>query len=210
MDQKIALFPLQLVVYPHQDLPLHIFEPRYRQLVNDCLQHGTSFGIPAYFDEKIHEYGTEVTVVDVVNQYNDGRMDIITKGKRIFKLSTFENPMKPKLYAGGNVQFQSITDNTNLSERVLFIEKVQELLELLNSTLEMDTETAFLSYKAAPSLGLSIQQEYQLLKLTTEGERFRFLIDHLTRNIPIIRNAERAKERIRRNGHFKHFDPLTF
>jgi uncharacterized protein len=98
------MFPLNLVVFPGEKLNLHIFEQRYRQLIED-LRPATEplFGIPVYTDH-LMEYGTMVRLEKVVRKYEDGRYDISTSGQKVFKLLDFKNPAKNKLYAAGLVE----------------------------------------------------------------------------------------------------------
>ena len=103
MEKMLPLFPLNLVVFPNEELNLHIFEPRYKQLINDCLREKTTFGIPSHVVNKI-EFGTEVEITEVAKTYEDGRMDIKTKGLRTFKVINFQNPWQNKDYAGGTVE----------------------------------------------------------------------------------------------------------
>jgi len=210
MAQKLPLFPLNLVVFPGESLSLHIFEPRYRQLIHDCQEDDLSFGIPTYLDKKVGQYGTEVSLVEIVNAYSDGRMDIRAKGQRVFKVLDFENPMEGKLYAGGEVEFMETEDDANASEKILLVEKARELYDILNVEVTLTYEMSFISYKVAHKIGLSMQQEYSLLQLTKESERIRFILDHLTRSIPILREAENTKRKVQMNGHFRNFDPLNF
>ncbi|MCU0326286.1 MAG: LON peptidase substrate-binding domain-containing protein [Spirosomaceae bacterium] len=85
---KLPFFPLNLVAYPHEDLNLHIFEPRYRQLINECLETGQTFGIPPFINNRLLGYGTEMKVVELSKRYENGRMDIKTRGLRIFRITT--------------------------------------------------------------------------------------------------------------------------
>ncbi len=209
--EKLPLFPLNLVVFPQEKLNLHIFEPRYRQLVGDCLQADTTFGIPAYVDGKVQEFGTEVYIKDVINKYDDGRLDIVTRGMRILKMHTFENPLGAKLYAGGEVSFiEEPEDDASNADKILMIETAARLFELLNVQVPLSVEEDFLSWKVGHKIGLSLSQEYYLLALTSEKQRIKFINEHMSRSIPIIREAERTRERIKMNGHFKHMDPLDF
>src|SRR6056297_1865987 len=103
MTSRLALFPLQVVVFPGERLPLHIFEERYKQLINDCEEEGSSFGIPVYFNNRL-DYGTEVALDKVVQSYTSGAKDILCKGMRVFRIADFEHELPGKLYAGGKVQ----------------------------------------------------------------------------------------------------------
>lgn len=207
---NLSLFPLNLVVYPNEALNLHIFEPRYRQLVNDCLEQNTTFGIPAFLNGHLQEYGTEVKIVEVSNRYEDGRMDIKTKGMRIFRLKTFFNPIADKLYAGGEVEFIELDNHVDALERIWFIAALQDLYTELNINVPIKENTPLLSYEYAHKAGLSQQQEYELLTMEEENERLHFLTEHIRKTIPTIREIERTKAIIRMNGHFKNLDPLKF
>ena len=80
MINFIPIFPLGIVVFPEEVLNLHIFEPRYKQLVNDCYAEAKSFGIPTVLENGVNELGTLVEIVEIVEVYEDGKMDIRTKG----------------------------------------------------------------------------------------------------------------------------------
>ena len=212
MDTMIPLFPLSLVVYPGEDLNLHVFEPRYRQLIQECVEDEKTFGIPAFIDGKLPGYGTEVHITTLYKQYEDGRMDVKTKGLRVFKLLDFQNPVAGKLYAGGQVQWLESPDDaptgTYLAQLTSRLVRLYDLLQI-----ETDYDPALsplFSYKIAHKVGLSIEQEYELLTLPTEDERQQFLIRHLDKVIPVVADMERTKDRIKQNGHFKNLDPLTF
>jgi len=209
METYLPLFPLNLVVYPDEDLNLHIFEQRYRQLINECLENDTPFGIPAFINNKMPGYGTEVRVIALHKRYDDGRMDIKTRGIRPFRLIDYENPAPGKLYAGGNVEL--VEPETEPGTRTAeLIAKVTRLYELLKVDAEVDLLARFPSFRVAHKIGLSMDEEYELLTLDRESERQDFLIRHIDRIVPVISEIERTKDRIRQNGHFKNLDPLNF
>ena len=93
MSDEIGLFPLNLVVFPGERLNLHIFEPRYKQLIKDCLESGSTFGIPSYVLNKT-EFGTEVQIEEVTKTYSDGRMDIKTIGISVIEVLDFEKSLE--------------------------------------------------------------------------------------------------------------------
>lgn len=209
MDIYLPLFPLNLVVYPGEDLNLHIFEERYRQLINESLETGHPFGIPAFINNKLPGYGTEVSITTLHKRYDDGRMDIKSKGQRIFRITHFENPAPGKLYASGQVEIVERKPETgdHLDELIV---KLTRLYRLLQIQSEIDEETPLLSFRVAHKIGLSVEEEYELLTLHDETERQRFLIRHFDRVLPVVAEMERTKERIKMNGHFKNLDPLKF
>lgn len=206
----LSLFPLNLVVYPNESLNLHIFEPRYRQLIGDCLRQRTNFGIPVYLNGQVQEYGTEVQIIELSNQYEDGRLDIKTKGLRVFNLQTFINPVPNKLHAGGKVTYLQTTDEADSLEKILFVEVLTELYEVSNMQVPINKDLPFLSYQYAHKIGLSQSQEYEVLTILSEGERLNYLTSHIKKTIPIVREMERTKSIVRMNGHFKNLDPLKF
>ncbi len=205
----LPLFPLQLVVYPGEQLPLHIFEKRYQQLISDCKEEDISFGIPTYIDKKL-EYGTEVKLQKVAKEYPEGESDIICVGTRIFRIKNFYQQFPGKLYSGAKVEY--LEDNDSSAQDLQ--EELLKNIAILYVELTIDSppvfDIPFVSYQVAHKIGLALHQEYHLLTLRSELERLQYLIGHLKVTIPVVREMNRAKEVIQMNGHFKNFDPLDF
>ncbi len=209
MTQYLPLFPLSLVAFPTEKLNLHIFEPRYRQLINECIDEQKTFGIPAYINGKLLSHGTEMKVLNIEKRYEDGRLDIKTLGVRPFVMQTFDNPATNKLYAAGQVSvFEDLSNVT--PAMVGLVERIRKLYLLMQLPFEFDTSALYFSYLVGHKIGLAIEEEYELLTIKTEAERQVYLIQHLERTLPILVEMERSKERIKMNGHFKNFDPLVF
>ncbi len=210
MQKFLPLFPLNLVAFPLEDLNLHIFEPRYRQLINESLDNGTTFGIPVFLEGKLPGFGTEVKIVKLSKRYDDGRMDVRTQGIRAFRIIDFQNPVEMKLYSGGVVE---LLPEPEISPLVMagLSQRVDTLYQLLGENHSFDANKPQpYSYQIAHKIGLSLEEEYNLLKMPTEAERQGFLIQHLERVIAVLQEVERTKERIKLNGHFKNLDPLNF
>lgn len=211
MQKNLPFFPLSLVVYPEERLNLHIFEPRYRQLINECHSQNSSFGIPVFLDNKVSDYGTEVRIISIAKRYEDGRMDIQIRGMQPFKLLNFQNPIPKKLYAGGEVQILDIIKQDNFLVRQKVIELITVLYDTLKINLDMDFESIdYLSYAFAHKIGLSFEQQYQLLQIQNEEERQNYILEHLEHSIPIVAEMEQTKDLIRMNGHFRNYNPLEF
>lgn len=204
----LPFFPLKLVAFPGEELNLHIFEPRYRELLADVEESRGSFGI-CVFTDQLSGFGTEVILEKVNKRYEDGRMDVQTRGLRAFKILSFENPAPGKLYAGGEVSF--LNDDPKISEVVHheFIFYLKEMLHLLNYEVRFEPLEVN-SFTFAHKLGLQLEEELELLQMESERERMGFLIRHFKRMIPVIKAVESAKEKIKLNGHFKYLDPLSF
>jgi Lon protease-like protein len=208
--KTIPLFPLELVVFPGEQLNLHVFENRYKQLLRDVMASDGLFGIPTFMDGKIQEYGTIVRVVKVVNAYADGRADIETIGKEVFKLEETFEPDLNREYMIGRACFLERPDNTNLSERLILYRQAEKLLSLMEIPVGIDAESAQMSYLLGHRVGLSIAQKFDMLALFEERERQQYLLSHLSRALPILKELENARVKIRQNGHFKNIPPINF
>lgn len=210
MTELIPLFPLNLVVFPGENLNLHIFEPRYRQLINESIENDDTFGIPVFFNNKIKGYGTEMRIKSIEKQYADGRMDVKTQGLRIFRIIDFKNPMRDKLYAGGEIAWIDDLETDNLDINPELLRLVQKLYDIMKVSVNLEAnDNQTFSFKVAHKIGLNISDEYELLTITSEEVRQERLIEHLYRIIPTLEEVERTKERIKMNGHFKNLDPLN-
>jgi len=208
--KEIALFPLNIVPFPGEAINLHIFEPRYKALVHDCLEDRLSFGIPSYVLNKI-ELGTEVEIVELTKTYEDGRMDIKTKATRVFRVEEFWNPWGSKLYAGGRISYvQSSDQPASPSLLYQFKEMASRLFDWLGESDMPDVSSIQSVYEIAHKIGLKPEEEYELLSILNEDDRLEYAIAHLQRLLPALERAQSAQERIRQNGHFKHLDPLKF
>lgn len=206
---KLPLFPLQSIFFPGETVPLHIFEDRYKELIRDCRKEAITFGIPVYIDNNV-AYGTEVQLVEIVNTYEDGEMDVTCVARQVFRIISFDNKMEGKLYAGGVVEF---LDNVNDAEPSLkreVLDKLHELYELMAVPFAPLPLGKFNSYVLAHKMGLSFEQEYQLLQMAKESERLSFIKSHLLSTITVLSEVNRTKKTIEMNGDFRNFDPLDF
>src|SRR4030081_3914546 len=105
MTNFIPVFPLSIVVYPGESLNLHIFEPRYKQLVNECYAEKKGFGIPTVINNKLNEIGTLVTITEILNVQENGEMDIKTTGTTVFRILEVIKSIPDKLYSGAIVNY---------------------------------------------------------------------------------------------------------
>ncbi|HEV2695819.1 MAG TPA: LON peptidase substrate-binding domain-containing protein [Verrucomicrobiae bacterium] len=205
MDELIPIFPLEIVVYPGAALNLHIFEPRYQQLIDDCELAQMPFGIPSVVDKTVPGLGTLVKLTEVTNLQPDGQRDIKTRALKIFRIVELRKLYPGKLYSAALVQYLEIDHAGDTKLRRQVVASVKKLHRLLN--VEKDfakTEAELTSYDLAHHVGLSTAQEYALLKLFTEDERMEYLKKHLDQALPVVTGMESLKEKIQLNGHFKH------
>jgi len=212
MTNFIPIFPLGIVVYPGEIVNLHIFEPRYKQLVNECHTEGKPFGIPTVIDNKLNEMGTLVKITELVKVYDSGEMDIRTQGLRVFRVLEMIKSVPDKLFSGAIVNYPDNIESTGKRQLMLkVINAIRELHRLLNITKDFhkpDEELA--SYDIAHHAGLSLEQEYELLGLLREEQRQEYLKRHLGRVLPVIAEMETLKEKVKLNGHFKNLSSFKF
>ena len=205
MTNFIPIFPLSLVVYPGEDLNLHIFEPRYKQLITECYELKKPFGIPTVIHDKMGELGTLVEIIELSKTYDDGELDIKTRGTKIFRILEVIKEVPDKLYSGAIVNYPV---NSVLGSRVLMqkvIQSIRDLHKLLHLTNEFKKpEDELWSYDVAHHAGLSLEEEYELLGLMIELQRQEYLKRHLVKVMPVVAEMEVLKERIKLNGHFKN------
>lgn len=208
MSDLLPMFPLQIVVFPNEDLNLHIFEPRYQELVKDCEEEELTFGIPAYIEGKLMAIGTEIQLKRVVKKYPSGESDIRTKGLGVFAIKEFFEKVPGKLYAGASIERLELDteEAPYLSEQLL--EKTKELFKLLEIEKDLPDDAKDLrGFDIAHHIGLSLDQEYELLSIGNAQERQEFLLDHLTRLIPVVKHMEAIREKAKMNGHFRRIIP---
>jgi hypothetical protein len=201
-------FPLQIVVYPNENLNLHIFEPRYRQLINESEAKGLTFGIPTFLNNRVMPYGTEIQLLNIEKRHEGGEMDIKTRGLGVYRMEQFINPVPGKLYAGATIIRLEMDQDFNwaLNEKILGL--LLELFDMLNIEKSLpDSPNDFLSYDVAHHAGMSMEQEYELLTLETEQERQQFLVNHLEQFLPMVREMRNLQQRALLNGHFKDLKP---
>ncbi len=212
MTNFIPIFPLSIVVYPGESLNLHIFEPRYKQLINECWAEAKPFGIPAVINNEVQEFGTLVKVVEIVTVHDNGEIDIKTQGTEVFRILEIIKSVPDKLYSGAIVNYPDnflSTGYTELMKKV--VNAVRELHRLLKITKDfIKPDDDLTAYDIGHHAGLSLDEEYEMLKLMREEQRQEYLKRHLSRVLPVIAQMETLKERVKLNGHFKNLSSFQF
>jgi len=211
MTNFIPIFPLNIVVYPGERLNLHIFEPKYKQLIKECIESKKSFGIPAVLNNKIAEMGTLMEVKEVSKIYDNGEMDIKTQGVQVFKILEVIKELPEKLFSGAIVTYPH--NNRNGSEKLMKkvlhgIREIHKTLGVTKDFLKPDNELT--SYDVAHHAGLSIEDEYTLLGFLEELHRQEFLKRHLAKIIPVMEKMDHLRDKIKLNGHFKNLPGFNY
>ncbi|MEO6730492.1 MAG: LON peptidase substrate-binding domain-containing protein [Ferruginibacter sp.] len=205
MTNFIPIFPLGIVVYPGEELNLHIFEPRYKQLISVSKENKKPFGIPAVINNAVSDMGTLVELLEITTLYDNGEMDIKTRGVKVFRILELVKSIPDKLYSGAIVNYPENYFNGNraLMEKVIAaIRQLHTVLKISKSFAKEDDE--LWSYEVAHHAGLSLTEEYELLQLLHELQRQEYLKQHLMKVLPVATEMEMLKDKIKLNGHFKN------
>jgi ATP-dependent Lon protease len=202
-DASLPLFPLGLVCYPGEPVPLHIFEFRYREMVRVCEDEGRPFGIVYSRDDAWAEVGCTARIRKVLARYEDGRLDIVTEGERRFRVEAVHE-IKPYLTADVS-DFGPREETVDRRARERAIAQHMRLVEVSGETLrpQLYQGRPLVSYFIARRAGLGLPEQQEVLELPTENERLAYLSRHLERAIPELEGRLELRRRIQSNGHAK-------
>jgi Lon protease-like protein len=193
------LFPLGIVALPHELVPLHIFEQRYRTMISECLERGTEFGIVWAADEGLRPVGCAMEITDVLERMDDGRMNILTRGTRPFRIVDEQHDLA---YPAGTVEF--LTDKTETADA-----KTQDAAHEAYGALvahatdrEPDAEEldAMSAYEMAATVDFGLEAKQGLLDLRSENARLRLVTRLFRAAMKRLDFIERAQDRARSNG----------
>ena len=200
MSKLLPLFPLQLVVFPRTQLPLHIFEERYKELIGEAISHQTEFGIVLAKDEGIVNAGCTVVVEKVLTRYPDGRMDIVTRGSRRFEIVLLN---QEKAYLQGQVEFFDDDEPgpapLELQHKVLKQYKGLLETEETHSYSDPDLMDPQLSFQLA-QLVRDTDFQAVLLRNRSEPDRLKQLSAFLNKYVPKLKQTHRMKHLAPLNG----------
>jgi Lon protease-like protein len=182
MKSVIPIFPLNIVVFPFSKIPLHIFEERYKKLMHICLDEKTGFGIVTKIKDKLSKIGCYVEVMDVLQKYPTGEMDIIVAGRSRFLIQ--ETKIHPDGYHLAKIEeYNDLPVSVNKSLLEQLKSSFESIINKVNFKLEEAfwegyNKTKLKSYKIAEKSGLSLEQQQELLTIRNENNRINFLLKH--------------------------------
>jgi len=204
--ERIALFPLNVVLLPGATLPLHIFEPRYRQMVRRCVDKKSEFGVLLALPKGIVRVGCTAEITEVVKRYNDGRMDIVTVGRSPFRIVQLLNS---DVYASDQL-LEGEVDFLDDCERPVDARAQRELVrlyEVCHTLLFEDyprnlqgEEPEYLSFVVAGTLPMDLMWRQQILELRSEADRQERLLGYLREWAPHLQKTEAKRARAGGNG----------
>lgn len=184
----IPMFPLNMVLLPGETKTLHIYEERYKQLVADCIANEAHFGIPFVHQKSVGKYGIEVKINHIIKTYDNGELDILIEGVKVFRMVEFSSVLSPKLYGAGIIsQEQEINSRASVSLQDL----TREYLWLSQrSTVEEDAFDNANVYSIARLLDFSSPEKYELIKASTPAEKESLLRSKLRLFMHLIKTEQ--------------------
>ncbi len=190
MDQQSAIlpyFPLSVFLFPGEDMPLRIFEPRYKQLIDEARSLGITFAIPFVIDQEIQEFGCEVRLKDVVAEKQDGHMVIVVESVAIVEITSYNKQLGEKLYAGGNIRRIPCDDPVISGELVELITSYRDQYD--QEFLSASCSTPITRKDIIVALNLSSEEKFKFICMPDAKQREGFLAGQL-RYLSMIRKQE--------------------
>lgn len=204
--EKIGLFPLNIVVFPESSVPLHIFEPRYKELVNTALDGHKDFGINLVDSARLYQTGCTVEVSEISRRYPDGRLDVIVTGKQRYTLRSLREG--EELYYVGIVDYFGDDEDEPVDTglRAECITLYNELIEIVypgaadEYVLDV-VSNVVASFVIAQKAGLDILRKQELLEIRSENRRLEILQEYMERLLPDLREKRRLQDVIMSDGY---------
>lgn len=203
MEDRLArdfpLFPLALVALPGELVPLHIFEERYKAMINDCLRTESEFGILWLSDEGLRENGCACEIDRVLEQLDDGRMNILTRGTRPFRVLERREHLP---YPAGTIEF--LADREETKQEELLIQAREVYADLVKRATDRDADADELAtmdaYAMAATVDFGLEAKQGLLDLRSENARLRLVTRLFRAALKRLDFVDRAQARARSNG----------
>jgi Lon protease-like protein len=196
---EIGLFPLGMALLPTELVPLHIFEPRYRELIGECLEHDHDFGLVYAGDEGLHAVGTRAAVVDVARRFHDGRLDVVVQGRERFRLERLTEGRSFHTGIVAGVPDRDDPASTAEIERARSL--FARLVELSGADVEAPDDAVQLSFALAARFEFSPELKQGLLDLTSERERLLRVCELLHAAAMAVERQREVAALARSNGH---------
>lgn len=201
MSTLLPLFPLDLVLLPGVPLPLHIFEPRYKEMIQECLDQNRHFGIIRSKGETLENIGCTAEILNVLKKYHDGRMNILAEGKKRFEV--LEINQERSFLQADVFYLDEETDAASEAEIDSALRLHTQIMQLAGAEAEevAKAERAQLAYRLAGSLPFDPDFQQALLEMNSESDRIRAIISFFERILPMLQRNARAKRKAGGNGH---------
>lgn len=202
LDPLLPLFPLDVVLFPGTPLPLHIFEPRYKEMIAECREQNRSFGVVRAREQGLEEIGCTAEIVSIVKEYPDGRLDIVTEGRRRFEVLQLNQ--ERSFLRAEVLLFEDEPVVSAPAETARAVQLHSEILAMAGATQDLSAaDQSTLSFYLAGSLPLDLDFKQKLLGLRTETQRITSLVAYLETAVPNLRRNVGARQKAGGNGHVR-------
>ena len=200
MGVLLPLFPLDMVLLPGTPLPLHIFEPRYKEMIGECLAQKKLFGVIRAQEKDLADIGCTAEILAVTKSYDDGRMDIVTQGRERFEV--LELSEERAFLQGEVVYLADEPDKASTEEVTRAVELHKQILALANAEQDLpDTDETPLSYHLAGSLPMDLDFKQKMLGTRSEARRIQAMIGYFENILPSLRRSVLIRQKAGGNGH---------
>lgn len=196
----LPLFPLDLVLFPGAPLPLHIFEPRYKEMIAECLAQKKPFGVARAKESAVAEVGCTAVILNVTKRYDDGRMDLATEGVRRFSIVQL-NHDRDFLQAEVTYFDDDEPLQAPQTDQETALQLHQQLFDTLDQDYELDRNKPLLSFQLVNLLPVDLDFKQSMLEMKSERERIETLIEYYRVTIPQVEKTIRTREKASGNGH---------
>ncbi|HET9283032.1 MAG TPA: LON peptidase substrate-binding domain-containing protein [Candidatus Angelobacter sp.] len=195
----LPLFPLEIVLFPGTPLPLHIFEPRYKEMIAECLEQKRAFGMVRVKENALASVGCSATILNVIKKYDDGRLDIAAEGQKRFEIETLNQ--ERSFLQGEVTYFEDEPSQVEKGSRETLIQLHEQLFAILGQTVEIEEDAPSLSFHLAGELPVDLDFKQALLEMKSEAERVETLTEYYRATIPKVEKTLLARQRASGNGH---------
>ncbi len=203
---ELGLFPLPIVLLPTERIPLHIFEPRYRELIEECIETGSDFGLVLTDGEgAVHEIGTRASVAQVLERLDDGRLNIVVEGGERFRL--LELTSGRSFTTGIVEEVEDEDEPAPATEVVRAVEVFAALASEAESDVDIpDPDSPLLDFELAARVDFAPDAKQELLASTSPGGRMSRLIELLEIALQAVKIEKALRERAGKNGKVTPLD----
>ena len=205
-SEILPLFPLNVVLFPQSQLPLHIFEERYKILISECITHDAVFGINFVHEQQMRSIGCTAAVKEVTKRYSDNRMDIVVEGRRRYTLHNLVEAPHP--YYSGRISWyndipEDVDDTLRLKAVHLHNEFVKAVFQGSVAQVDRTDIRKTRAFHLVQKSGLDLVQRQVFLSMYSENTRLGFLINHLESLLPLLVSKQKTEELAKNDGYIQ-------
>jgi Lon protease-like protein len=200
----LPLFPLNVVLFPQSQLHLHIFEERYKTLINECIKFDSVFGIILVHEQQVRTIGCTANVKTIMQRYDDGKMDIVVEGRRRFQLHNFVEAPHP--YYSGRISWMEDVDE-EVDEQLrthavnLYNQFVKVVFTGIVQQVDVNNVRKARAFHLVQKSGMELIERQVFLAMNSENKRLQFLIQHLESLLPLLLSKKSVEELAKNDGY---------